>query len=311
MRFGIVLPHFRQAASTAAIRDCAQTAEQLGFDSIWVTDRAAIPQRSSVKDRFGPDFYDPFVTLGYVAAITSRVRIGATVFVLPFRHPVLTARALASLDQFSSGRLIAGIGTGWMPREFEAIGVSFTRRGRLTDEYLEAILALWSAPVASFHGPTVSFDDLISQPRPVQQPHPPIWVGGGSPAALARSVRYGNAWHGWPAPLAELQATASALHVEAQRQGRDPASIALTTRAPLRFLTRSNQSVSSEAAPEEPIGTPDQVTAALYRYAAAGFSEVVFDTFYGHPRLDNATPAGIQQTLTDFARTVMPALRQR
>src|SRR5829696_4556942 len=142
MRFGVVLPHFRAVASAMAIRDVAQAAEALGFDAVWVTDRAAVPV-GPVAGRFGPAFYDPLVTLAAVAAATERVRLGASVFVLPFRHPVLMARALASLDQLSAGRLIVGVGAGWMREEFDAIGVPFHERGRLTDEYLEAILTLW------------------------------------------------------------------------------------------------------------------------------------------------------------------------
>src|SRR5205823_9886562 len=118
--------------------------------------------------------------------------------------PVLMARALASIDQLSEGRLIVGVGAGWMAEEFEAIGVPFRERGRLTDEYLDAMRTLWTEPVASFEGRTVRFRDLVSEPQPHQRPHPPIWVGGSTPAAPRRTVRVGDAWHGSPAPLAEL-----------------------------------------------------------------------------------------------------------
>jgi probable F420-dependent oxidoreductase len=307
MLFGLVLPHFRQVAAASAVRDVAQAAEAGGFASLWVTDRAAIPL-GPVNRRFGPSFFDPYVTLSYVAGITSRVRLGASVFVLPFRQPVIAARALASLDQFSAGRLIVGAGAGWMAQEFAAAGVPFHRRGRLTDEYLDAMLALWSSPVASFAGPTVRFENLVSEPRPVQQPHPPIWVGGGTSAALRRTVRYAAAWHGSPQPLPELTAIIAALREEAERQGRAPADIALTTRAPLLLQTRGRAADPDDGA-GYPAGTPDQVAAAIHRYAAAGFSEIVFDTFFGHPALDGATPAAILAVLDLFSRTVLPVFR--
>ncbi|HLZ68332.1 MAG TPA: LLM class F420-dependent oxidoreductase [Dehalococcoidia bacterium] len=306
MRFGIVLPHFRAVAGAAAIRDVAQAADSLGFDSIWITDRAAIP-RGEVNRRFGPAFYDPLVTLGYVAACTTRVRLGATVFVLPFRHPVLMARAIASLDQLCGGRLDVGVGTGWMREEFDAIGVPFEQRGALTDEYLDAMIALWSAPVASFAGPTVRFENLHAEPLPVQQPHPPIWVGGRTPPAYRRAIKYGQVWHASPVGLSELLPAIAGLRETAKRLGRDPETIALTTRAPLYFELTSHRFGESEP-PEMPIGTPDAVLATLRRYQAAGFSEIVFDTFFaGFPELEGATPDGILQTMSQFTRVVRPA----
>ncbi|MHB8577544.1 MAG: TIGR03619 family F420-dependent LLM class oxidoreductase [Dehalococcoidia bacterium] len=305
MRFGVVLPHFRAVASPSAIRDVSQAAERLGFDSIWVTDRAAIPN-PEVRHRFGPEFYDPYATLAFVAGLTERVRLGATVLVLPFRQPVLTARALATLDQFSAGRLIVGIGAGWMPEEFSALGVPFEQRGRLTDEYLDAILALWASPVATFAGPTVKFESLVSEPRPLQQPRPPLYVGGATPPALRRTVKYGDAWHGSPMPLSQLRLAVEALETESRRQGRDPATIGLSTRAPLR-ITADRRALDADEVPEYPAGTPDQVLAAIRRYRAAGFTELVFDTFFAHPALEETTPEGILHTLELFARAIIPA----
>ncbi len=308
MRFGIVLPHFRSVAGAGAIRDVAQAAETLGFDSVWITDRAAIP-RGEVNRRFGPVFYDPLATLGYVAACTSRVRLGATVFVLPFRHPVLMARAIASLDQLSAGRLDVGVGTGWMQDEFDAINVPFEQRGALTDEYLDAMIALWTAPVASFAGPTVRFENLASEPLPVQRPYPPIWVGGRTAPAFRRTVKYGQVWHAAPAGLSDLVPAVAALQKTALQLGRDPATIGLTTRAPLHFEPAA-RSPSEGEIPDLPIGTPDAIVATLHRYQTAGFSELVFDTFFaGFPELEGATPQGILKTMTQFARAVMPAFR--
>jgi probable F420-dependent oxidoreductase len=308
MRFGLILPHFRHVAGKTLIRDVAQAAEALGFDSIWVTDRAAVP--AAQRRSFGPGFYDPLVTLGYVAAQTTRVRLGASVFVLPYRQPVLLARALASIDQLCDGRLDVGVGAGWMREEFAAIGVPFERRGALTDEYIEAMLAIWAAPLASFAGPTVRFEQLSGEPLPLQRPHPPLWVGGSTPPALRRAVRYGDVWHGSPTPLPALEQIVAALRDECLAQGRAPQSLPVTTRGALAFAKRA-AGFGAAAVPDEPVGTPDEVAAAIHRYAALGFSELVFDTFFEHPALDDATPASVLQTIQTFARAVLPAFAPR
>ena len=195
-----------------------------------------------------------------------------------------------------------------MREEFDAIGVPFGRRGRLTDEYLDAMLAIWASPIASFAGETVRFERLSGEPLPVQRPHPPIWVGGSTPPALRRAVRVGDVWHASPTPLSVLERIVAALRAECTAQGRDPASLPITTRAALKF-TRAPGGFAANDVPDEPVGTPDQVAAAIHRYAAAGFSELVFDTFFEHPALDDATPASVLQTVQTFARAVLPAFR--
>jgi probable F420-dependent oxidoreductase len=244
------------------------------------------------------------VTLSYVAARTSRVRLGASVFVLPFRPPVLMARALASIDQLSDGRLIVGVGSGHMAVEFAAIGVPFDRRGRLTDEYLDAMLSLWQSATAEFDGQAVQFAALSTEPLPLQRPYPPLYIGGSSAAAVRRSVRVGNAWHGGPAPLKSHLPVIAALQQACASHGRAPSDLRLTTRAALRFMDKPDDGVRE---PEEPIGTPDSVTAVLRRYEEAGFDEIAFDTFFPHPALNGATTATVLHTLTMFAAEVLPA----
>jgi probable F420-dependent oxidoreductase len=137
------------------------------------------------------------MTLTYLAALTSRVRLCLGVVVLPQRQPVLLAKQLTSLDVLSKGRLTVGVGVGYVEPELRALGASLADRGRRTDEYLAAMRALWDEPTPSFDGDFVRFDGVIQRPRPVQRPHPPIVIGGESPAALRRAVLTGNGWYGW------------------------------------------------------------------------------------------------------------------
>ena len=150
MQFGLSLPHFWQVASPEAIRRVAQRAEQLGYDGIWVSDHIVIPE--SAVDRFGSMFYEPLTVLGFAAACTSRIRLGTTVLIVPYRNPVVTAKVLSTLDVLSGGRVTAGMGVGWTEDEFKALGVPFQERGALSDEYIAVFKALWTQDKPAFHG---------------------------------------------------------------------------------------------------------------------------------------------------------------
>ncbi|HKX26573.1 MAG TPA: TIGR03619 family F420-dependent LLM class oxidoreductase, partial [Blastocatellia bacterium] len=160
MQFGVPLPTFRQAATPAAIRTVAQRAEQLGFDGIWVSDHIVIPE--APIDNFARGFadptqiggliYEPLTVLAFVAACTSRIRLGTTVLILPYRNPLVAAKMLSTLDVLSGGRVTAGVAVGWMEDEFKALGVPFEKRGALSDEYLAAFKALWTQDRPSFQG---------------------------------------------------------------------------------------------------------------------------------------------------------------
>ena len=150
MHFGIGLPHFRQLASTEAIATVAQQAEALGFDSIWVSDHIVVPH--SAIPRFGEVFFEPFTTLAYVAGKTQRIRLGTSVIILPYRNPLFMAKALATLDVLSGGRLIVGAAVGWPAEEFEALGIPFRERGARSDEALQVMRALWTEAEPKFDG---------------------------------------------------------------------------------------------------------------------------------------------------------------
>lgn len=197
MRVGINLINFGPAADPAVLAGWARLAEDVGYHSLLTSDHVAVTP--DVSERYPAPFYEPISTLGWLAGITERIEIGTTVTIVPYRHPLETARAFAAIDQLSGGRLIFGVGVGWAAREFAALGVPFGRRGRLTDEYLDLIIAHWTTDSLDHDGggtgAVPAFAGVDTAPRPVRRPHPPIWVGGGSEAALRRTVRLGGAWH--------------------------------------------------------------------------------------------------------------------
>jgi probable F420-dependent oxidoreductase len=187
----------------------ARRAEDVGFESFWVGDHIALPAVPAPGgDPPGQPRLEAVVALAYMAAVTSRVRLAVGVLVLPQRQPVLLAKQLATIDVLSKGRLIVGIGVGYLEPELRALGASLADRGARTDEYLAAMRTLWDEPAPSFAGRFVSFSDVIARPRPVQRPHPPIVIGGHSPAAYRRAIKAGNGWHGFDLDLAQ---TAQAL----------------------------------------------------------------------------------------------------
>jgi probable F420-dependent oxidoreductase len=193
MKFGVNLINFGPSARPDSLARWAMLTETLGYHFLMTSDHLA--PTPDVQARYPAPLYEPFTTLGWLAGVTRRIEIGSTVVILPYRNPLQVARMAANVDQLSGGRLLFGVGVGWSQQEFEALGVPFHRRGALTNEYLAALKTLWTNDVASFEGHYVSFAEVHTAPRPVRTPHPPIWVGGASDAAMRRAVRYGDAWH--------------------------------------------------------------------------------------------------------------------
>ena len=193
MKIGVNLLNFGPGVSPASLRDWTRLVESLGYHLVMISDHVAITP--DVQEKYPAPFYDPLVCLSWLAANTSTLELGTTVLILPYRNPLLVARMGANIDQLSGGRFILGVGAGWAKGEFQALGVPFDQRGAMSNEYLAAIKALWTSDLASYNGRFVSFESVNTAPRPVREPHPPIWVGGSSDAAIRRAVRFGNAWH--------------------------------------------------------------------------------------------------------------------
>jgi probable F420-dependent oxidoreductase len=231
MNIGISLFSGRQPIDTAVV---AQKAEALGFDSLWLGEHPVIPVHSSspapgTSGGSIPDFYsrlvDPFVALARASAVTTRLKLGTGITLVPERNPLLLAKEVATLDYFSKGRFLFGIGAGWNKEETEIMGGNFAHRWTQTREAIEAMKALWAKEAAEYHGTYYDFPPVRSFPRPVQQPHPPIFLGGVAQQVFKRIVAYGNGWmptRSTPALIRQGRAVLNELAVEA---GRDPASI--------------------------------------------------------------------------------------
>src|SRR5262247_3198264 len=218
MQVGVWIPNCRHLATPENIRGAAVRAEELGYDSVWVSDHVVVP-RANIGN-FGEGIFDPLVTLGVIAGATRRVQLGTTVLIVPYRNAVVTAKMVSSLDALSGGRVVLGIGAGWVAAESAMLGVPFAERGPMTDEHLRAMQELWTSNTPSFAGKYTQFSGLVFEPKPVQKPHPPIWVGGHSRAALRRTVEFGAAWHPINRPPDELRAGQAEIARLCQTRGR-------------------------------------------------------------------------------------------
>ena len=198
MKFGLCLPIRRNCTLDFNI-DLAIRAELLGFDSIWVSDHVIMP--SSMKKTFSSIFYDPFVLLTAIAAKTREIKLGTSVIVLPYRNPLVVAKMISTLDVLSEGRVIFGVATGWLREEFDALNVDFKKRGKITNEYLHAILELWQSDNPNFSGDYINFSDIDFFPKPYKDRLPEIWVGGASEYAIDRALKFASGWQPtWVSP---------------------------------------------------------------------------------------------------------------
>jgi probable F420-dependent oxidoreductase len=277
MRFGVNLVNFGPGAAPDSLARWGQTAEALGYHFLMVSDHVAITP--DVQARYPAPFYDPFVTLAWLAGRTSKLRLGTTVAVLPYRHPLQVASMSEGIHRLSGGRFVLGVGVGMARQEYAALGVPFGKRGAMADDYLAAIRALWDADgdVASHQGPFVSFEDVRTAPDLVGPPgSPPVWVGGSSEEALRRAVRFGDGWHPNNARLDWLEHEGlPRLRKIAREEGRPVPSFCPRVR--LR-LTESPLD-EEQRLPGE--GTLEQVRSDLETLGSLGAERVLLDTFYG------------------------------
>jgi probable F420-dependent oxidoreductase len=193
VKIGVNLINFGPGATPETLLSWARLVEDLGYHLLMTSDHVTITP--DVARLYPAPFYEPLTLLGWLAGVTRRLELGTTVIIVPYRHPLETARATAVVDQLCGGRFIFGVGVGWARQEFEALGLPFEKRGAVTDDYLSAIKACWTHDVASYEGRFVRFSGVHTAPRPKRAPHPPVWVGGASEAAIRRAVLHGDAWH--------------------------------------------------------------------------------------------------------------------
>jgi probable F420-dependent oxidoreductase len=302
MQFGLSLPHFWRVASPEAIRRVAQRAEHLGYDGIWVSDHIVIP--ASAVDRFGSMFYEPLTVLGFAAACTSTIRLGTTVLIVPYRNPIVTAKVLSTLDVLSGGRVIAGMGVGWTEDEFKALGVSFTERGALSDEYIAVFKTLWTQDKPVFHGQYVHFEHIAFEPKPMQKPHIPIWIGGNSKRAIRRAVALGDGWHPTRPLPGEVKAGVAYVHEVCAQRGRDPRSLMIAVRQPLKFYDGAEALVRRRPL----LGSTQKIIDDLGQYRDVGVQYVMLDSFYGAAELAHETVDSMIETMERVAADVMPKI---
>lgn len=199
MKFGLFGINTGKCAAPETGARVAQAAEAAGFESVWTGEHVVLPDPQAPPSPVPPHhkMLDPAVSLAYLAGVTTTLKLATGIIILPQRNPVVLAKELASLDVVSQGRLIVGIGAGYLEPEFAAIGADFADRGALADEYLDVLRALWTQEKPAFDGTTVRFSGIDAHPRPVQDPHPPLLIGGHSPPAFRRAIGRGNGWYGY------------------------------------------------------------------------------------------------------------------
>ena len=310
MKLGVFLPVSGRAAVPEVLTEAARQAERLGFSSVWAAERlvnpwsmeTSYPYKADAQWFVSPEspFLETLSVLTYLAGVTETISLGASVIVLPYRHPLFTARVATTIDTLSKGRLILGAGIGWMPEEFAALGVDFKARAAMSEEQLQIFNLLWREERPSFQGRHYRFDEVAVNPRPVQQPRFPIWIGGESPPARRRAALYGDAWFSYfvritPNDLAARFQRVQELAVEA---GRDPGEISFCCVRPIE--------VTEEPVPQEGDvlrGTPEQLVEALTRYAEIGVVHMALQFMTGR------WPERKEQ-IERFGQETIPAFRK-
>ena len=291
MKYGFALSGRGPLAEPDALAAIARRGDELGFEWILTGDHIVVPNNidSTYPYTEGGDFpgsasgvaMEQLTVLSFLAGQTQRIKLVTSVLIVPHRNPLVAAKALSTLDVLSKGRLVVGVGAGWMREEFEALELPpFEERGAVTDEYIRAYKELWTSDNPTFEGKYCRFSDITFLPKPVQQPHPPIWVGGESRAAIRRSGQQGDAWYPISSnpqfPLEEPEQLAVGMRrlaTQAERAGRDPAEVEVIFRTHHYRLERAGNSGDRAAFS----GSVEQIAADIRQYEEMGVSGLVVD----------------------------------
>jgi probable F420-dependent oxidoreductase len=287
MQFGLHLPASTAGVTAQDLIRFAQSAEALGFDCITIADHVIVPKSISIPYPYTVDGKYPgtgyhletLMTMGFLAGSTQRIRFVTSVMIAPYRNPIITAKMLASLDVLSQGRVIVGLGVGWMKEEFENLQApNFAERGKVTDEYIHAFRELWTKENPSFDGKYCKFSDIVFIPKPVQQPTIPIWIGGHSKQAIRRAARLGDGWHpigGVPTiPLEpeDMKRDLALLAEFAQAAGRDPKKIHVALKGSL-----FDREKKIEGRRRHFMGTAEDIASDIRAYRDVGVDTMIFD----------------------------------
>ena len=311
MRIGMQPANSGPKATPDAITEEAELADRLGFDSLQVTDHVVVPVEINSRYPYNPtgrfaaspdtDYYEPISLLGYLAGRTRRIRLGTSVLIAAYRNPVVTARQLACLDQLTGGRLVVGLGVGWMAEEFAVLDAPpFAERGAATDEVIAVFRAIWGEQPASFDGRYYRFPPVGAMPKPVQPGGIPILIGGDSRPAIRRAARLGDGWQPFKLPPDELAPRLTYLREQAERADRDLSGFTVSIRLGLRLgraLLERREGEESEWGTL--VGTAEQVLEVLGVYARLGVTEAVFD-------FRTCSPDETQETLHLAGEGVLP-----
>lgn len=315
MEFGFGLPTRGPMATPQSLATLARTGEELGFATISVSDHIIIPKTIDSTYPYNEsgtfagsptgECLEQLSLLSYLVGVTSSAKLLTSVMVLPHRPPVLTAKMLATIDVLSNGRLLVGCGVGWMREEFEAIGApAYEARGSVGDEYIRAFKELWTSDNPSFEGKYCRFANVAFAPKPVQKPHPPIWTGGESPAALRRAGRLANVWYpigsnprfpvATPGQFADY---AAKVKRHAQDAGRDPSSLGFAYSA--NWFNDQQASTLPDGQRRPLTGTPQQIADDIKHYEDLGVRHMMVN-------LQGETQAQTLERMQRFADRIMP-----
>ena len=314
MKFGTIVPMIGNLASTEAIDAVCAKAEAVGLDSLWVVDHIMLPHSIGAKYPYNltgewmlgtGSWWDAFSVMSYVAARTETVRLGTGVIVLPYRHPANTAKIVATIDQLSGGRVTFGLGVGWMEDEFRNLGLdSFHQRGALVDEQIAVFKELWSNDPASYDGRFYQIDRVSLTPRPVQQPHPPLLVGGNTDAALRRAALLCDGWFSISLRPQELLERRQFMTGVAEQNGRDGDGLDVQMLHGIVVTDDPDHraGLADHERRQAITGTPEQVIEELNEFAEVGLTQIVTTArLPGRPPTLESTLEGIEWVMTEIA----------
>ena len=333
VEFGVRLPNSGPLAAADAILKSAEVAEQLGYASVWVNDhivwgteqhRGHLSSGSAeaLNSAQLPNLYECLTTLATIAGRTNRVKLGAAVAILPLRNPVVFAKQTSTIDVLSGGRLLVGVAPGApkiTEKEFETVGVDYHRRGKITDDYIQAVKRLWTEPLTTYKGKFISFSEAQMFPKPIQKPHPPILIGGGerglSDIALNRVISGGNGWLPAYLTATELEAGIRQLREGAEKAGRGGEKFIIglemftglgqTEEAAEKTFsaTLAKNFVSLEEGMKRSlVGTSKTITQRMETYATAGLDFVELKFMY-------STIPEFHKHMETFAKDVLPSFK--
>jgi probable F420-dependent oxidoreductase len=274
MKFGFSLSNNQGIEDVQAIFRLATRAEELGFDSVWASDH--VFNVSYVYERLGNrPYYDPLSILSYVAAITENLVLGTSVLVLPYHNPMRLAKAAATLDVMSGGRLALGVGVGVIEQELNALGSPFPQRGAITNESIAIMKELWTQDDPSFQGEFYSFSGMKFSPKPVQKPHIPLLIGGTSRAAIRRAARMGNGWHPTAMPPEELSENIQYLRRQTQAAGRDDSEVPVSISVPMQGGRAGRFALGTD---------PEEIGPKVEAFAGLGVERMVISPYSDDPQ---------------------------